>query len=346
MQLSDRECEILATIIEAYISSAIPVASRAVAKRSRLNLSPASMRNVMADLTEKGLLEQPHTSAGRVPTAEAFRVYIDTMLPRPALSQDEQERISRVLSEAGLEIKDILRQAGRILSEHSHQVSMILAPRYSSVRWKQVEFLLVKNSLVLVILVLEGGIIQQKLIQVDEDLSADDLTKYANYLNELFVNRTVAEARAHILRELKGARERLSDLCGRALQLVSEAFEDSGSQELYVDGTAYILRQPDFADLKAMREMFDVLDDRSRLLDILDSVMESNCLCVTLGKETALQSAPDMSLVSSPYTIQGKSLGVISVMGPLRMDYARIVPMVDYMARILTDILQKRLEKP
>lgn len=345
MQLTERERDILATVIEAYISSATPVSSRAVAKRSRLDLSPASMRMVMADLTEKGLLEQPHTSAGRVPTAEAFRVYIDTMLPRPSLSRVEQERIARVLSAAGLEIRDILRQAGRILSEHSHQVSMILAPRYGSVRWKQVEFLLVKQALVLVILVFEGGIIQQKLIEVDESLTADDLVKYANYLNDLFVNRTVTEVRAHILRELKGARERLSDLCGRALLLVGEAF-DNGPQELYVDGTANILRQPDFANLRTMREMFDVLDDRSKLLDILDRVMESNTLCVTLGRETDLRAIPDMSLVSSPYTIQGRSLGVISVMGPLRMDYAKVVPMVDYMARILTDILQKRLEQP
>lgn len=345
MQLTERERDILATVIEAYISSATPVSSRAVAKRSRLDLSPASMRMVMADLTEKGLLEQPHTSAGRVPTAEAFRVYIDTMLPRPSLSRVEQERIARVLSAAGLEIRDILRQAGRILSEHSHQVSMILAPRYGSVRWKQVEFLLVKQALVLVILVFEGGIIQQKLIEVDESLTADDLVKYANYLNDLFVNRTVTEVRAHILRELKGARERLSDLCGRALLLVGEAF-DNGPQELYVDGTANILRQPDFANLRTMREMFDVLDDRSKLLDILDRVMESNTLCVTLGRETDLRAIPDMSLISSPYTIQGRSLGVISVMGPLRMDYAKVVPMVDYMARILTDILQKRLEQP
>jgi heat-inducible transcriptional repressor len=346
MQLTDREREILATIIEAYIASAAPVASRAVAKRSRLDLSPASMRNVMADLTEKGLLEQPHTSAGRVPTSEAFRVYIDTMLPRPEPSKEIQERIARVLSEAGLEIKDILRQAGRILSDQSHQVSMILAPRYGSVRWKQIEFVLVKTGLVLVVLVLEGGIIQQKLIALEEIVTADDLTKYANYLNELFSNRTVAEVRAHILRELRGARERLSDLCGRALSLVDEAFDKDGPQELYVDGTAYLLRQPDFADLRAMREMFDVLDDRSKLLDILDRVMESNCLCVTLGKETPLQSGTDMGLISSPYTIQGRSLGVISVMGPLRMDYAKVVPMVDYMARILTDILQKRLDQP
>jgi len=346
MHLTDREREILATIIEAYIVSAAPIASRAVARQSSLDLSPASMRTVMADLTEKGLLEQPHTSAGRVPTAEAFRVYIDSMLPRPSLSQAEQERIAHVLSEAGLEIKDILRQAGRILSEHSHQVSMILAPRYSAVRWKQVEFVLVRKTLVLVILVLEGGIIQQKLVELEAAVSSDDLVKYANYLNELFANRTVAEVRAHILRELRGARERLADLCTRALNLVGEAFESDGTQELFVDGTAYILRQPDFMDLRAMRDLFDVLDDRAKLLDILDRVMESNCLCVTLGKETPLTSVPDMGLVSSPYAIQGQSLGVISVMGPLRMDYAKVVPMVDYMARILTDILQKRLDQP
>lgn len=341
MKLAPRELEVLRTIVEDYIAHAAPVGSRTVSKRSGLTLSPASIRNTMADLTDMGFLEQPHTSAGRAPTAKAFRFYLDQVLRPAVLSEQEQALITQYLGGAGLELTDILRQCSRLLSSLSNQVSMVLAPPTDDVRWRNIDFVSVRPGLAMAILVLEGGMMQNRLITVDQKLTQDDLVTFSNFLNHHFTGLTLTAVRLRVLRELSGARERLDALTRRALRLARDAFETSRERDLFVDGTLNLLSQPGFTDIATMRELLALLEERTRLLHILDSTIEGGRIKVCLGRDE-LDDLKDYSLVSTPYGCEDGARGVVGVMGPLRMDYAKVMPLVDFTARMLTELLKKR----
>jgi heat-inducible transcriptional repressor len=340
MRLSEREIQVLTTIVEHYVQTAVPAGSRTVSRKSGLNLSAASIRNTMADLTELGFLEQPHTSAGRVPTALAFRFYLDTVLGAPMLGEPEQRLIREHLGSAGLELSDLLRRSSRLLSGFSNQISMVLAPAHEDVRWRRIEFVAVSPGLVMAILILQGGLLQNRLIKVEQEITPDDLVRFGNYLNHFFTGKTLTEVRLQVLRELSGARERMDLIYRRALSLARSAFEAESEREVFIEGTTSVLIRPEFTDIENMRDLLRLLEDRSRLLELLDRTIEGGRIRITLGQEVQMEELRDYGLVSSPYGEEGR--GVLGVIGPLRMDYAKVVPLVDFTARMLTELLKKR----
>ncbi|MFW5490478.1 MAG: heat-inducible transcriptional repressor HrcA [Desulfovibrio sp.] len=340
MDLTEREITILSTITRIYIEQGIPVGSRTVSKESRLNLSAATIRNVMADLTDKGYLEQPHTSAGRVPTQAGFRFYLDRVVNLSPLPGSEKKVMQAHLSNAGLEVTDLLRHAGKTLSNLSQQVSMVLSPMHGKMRWRQVEFALIKPTLVMVVIILQGGIIQKKLIELERPVSSDDLVRFSNYLNEAFKDMTISQVRHKILRELGNATRQLSDYLGTALHLVKETVDAQCDRELFVDGALRVL--PGLDAPAAAGELICLLEERQTLLDMLEKIMEaSDGVLVALGSE-ASPTLTGVSVIASPYSFRGETLGMVGVIGPLRMDYADVMPKVDFTAQILTQVLQKR----
>jgi heat-inducible transcriptional repressor len=342
MELDKRETQVLATIIEKYVARAKPVGSRMVSRASGLSLSPATMRNTMADLTDKGFLSQPHTSAGRVPTARAFRFYVNHVLTEPPrLSEEEKGRILSMLEGHDAEITGLLRQVGRLLSQASSQAGMVIGPSHTEVRWKHIGFVPIKPGMVLAILVLQGGIVQEKLVHVDPEITSDELMRYANYLNDLFQDHTVSSVRQKLAVELAENEKRLEGLYQRSLFLLRQIFETESRREVYVDGASNVLSQPEFTDLDNMRALLDLLEERSRILDLLDKVVDEDGVSITMGGDQA-GAEPGFSLVATPYAISGQTLGFIGVIGPIRMNYSRILPVVDYTARVLTQMLQKR----
>ncbi len=342
-ELAGREIDVLKTIIEEYIATGAPVGSRLVAKKSTLKLSPASMRNVMADLTEKGYLAQPHTSAGRIPTPEAFRFYLGSQLMPHPLPPELKDRIGQTLSSAGFDLKDILTEASRLASTMTNQVCMIVAPSQDEARWKEIDFVLIKPGLVLAVLVLEGGIVQNKLIPVGETYTQDDLVKFSNYLNEHFRGRSLSRARRLIHRELQGAKRQIEALSRRALRLARSTFDEPSSRDIIVDGATNIFAHAEFAEVEKMREIFTLLEERSRLLELLDRTIAHEGIKVTLCADVQLNQLQECSLVSSSYGDFGEQpMGVVGVMGPVRMDYANVLPLVDCIAKTLTDMLKER----
>jgi heat-inducible transcriptional repressor len=339
--LTQRELDVLTAIVEDYIATAQPVGSRTVSKAGRMKLSPATIRNTMADLTDQGFLEQPHTSAGRVPTAKGFRFYLDQVMQARALPVPVKEMMAASLGEAGLEIDDILRRASLVLSGVSRQVCMVLAPRHSLARWRQIDFVLLRPGLVMAILVLQGGLVQKRLVTVGQDISADNLVHFGNYLNHHFQNLTVAEVRSRIIAEMAAAERELSDLAGRALHLAMDAFTTSEAPKIFVEGTLNILAQSGSSDVGVMREVLGALEDRTRLLEVLDRTMAEHRAMVVLGEEAQARDLAGCGLVSSPYGGQGAPVGAVSVLGPLRMDYAEVVPLVNYTAQLITAMLGK-----
>lgn len=341
-ELHPREIEVLRTIVEDYIATAAPVGSRTVSKRCSLKLSPASMRNTMADLTEKGYLAQPHTSAGRMPTVSAFRFYLDTALKLHPLSDRNRRRIQADFSEPGLEINEMLRQASRILSSFSSQVSMVLAPGDFDVRWIEIDFTLIKPGLVLAVLVLEGGIVQNRVLEVEPTLSGNDLVKFGNYLNAFFKGMTLSEARSKVLNELESAEVRFKRLYSQALELAKLTVAASAERGVFLDGALNMINNAEFSTADKMRDILGVLEDRTRLLEILDKTLRTDDLKITLCQEEDLDELSDCGVITAPYGNEQQSLGVVSVIGPVRMDYGKIAPVVDYIAKTLSRALANR----
>lgn len=342
MSLEPREIEVLNIIVQGYIDHASPVGSRYVAKQSTLKLSPASMRNIMADLTEKGYLAQPHTSAGRIPTEKAFRLYVNSMLQPAALPSQSREQIKSVLEHSELDFSELLETTSKLISSQLSQVGMALAPQTKLTRWQQLDFALVRPGLAVAILVLQGGIVQNKVITLDEKLTSDDLKTYSNYLNETFKGQTFWEVKKNLITEMKEARDQFNALYIKALSLVQTAFADQENREIYVDGTLNVFNRIDQQHISSMRELLEFLEQRSELLDLLDKVSQTSGLLISFGNEFYGPKLENWTLISSPYQVKGETMGIIGSLGPINMNYSKVVPLVDYIAKMLSEIIECR----
>jgi heat-inducible transcription repressor HrcA len=261
--LNQRNIQILNTIIEEYIATAAPVGSKVVAQNSNLKLSPASMRNSMAELTELGFLEQPHTSAGRIPTSKAFRLYIDSLLYVRPLDEDAETAIMQSLACEEMEINSIFRRAAGLMAARCNQVSMLLAPERKSARWSGIGFTKSGRNRVLAVLALEGGMVETRLISTGSNFSVSELLRFSNYLNAHFKGMSLWAARQAILIELAGTEHDLEQIFKQALTLGVQAVDNVDTdRELFVDGTRTIFNQAEFADIDSVREMFAFLEEK------------------------------------------------------------------------------------
>jgi heat-inducible transcriptional repressor len=342
MSLSPREIEVLNIIVQAYIQSASPIGSRYVAKQSSLNLSPATMRNIMADLTEQGFLMQPHTSAGRIPTQKAFRYYVDSVLKPSSLSEQLRQSLRQGLEQASLDYPNILEQVSKLISSQASQVGMALAPQQDFVRWHRIDFVQVRPGLVMAILIFQGGIVHNRLITVDDKVTTDDLIRYSNFLNDKFQGSTLFEVRHTIIQEMQEAEDAFNALYSKALRLAQAAADTKSERELFLDGTLNVLDRLDGLDMASMRELLEFLEHRSELLDLLEKVSQGEGLTVVFGSEFYGPELGEWGIISSPYRVGGETLGVVGTIGPINMDYPKLVPMVDYIAKMLSQILESR----
>ena len=342
MELSPREIDVLTIVVDEYIATAKPVGSRIVAKKSRSKLSPASIRNTMADLADKELLDQPHTSAGRVPTIKGLRYFLDTILQIPPLSGHEMHAISDNLGHVGSDPSDIFRNTSRVLSSLSRQACLVLGPSQGHVQWKHIDFVLLTPGKIMSILVLQGGIVRNKIIDVDMEITSDELVKYANYLNSHFRGQPLGTVREKIRAQMRAAKQVFDALYQRALILANKTCATDNQREIFVEGASNLLAQPEFSDIEAMRDIFKLLEERSRLLELVDTISDEDDSRVVIGQEKSWEDLEYCCLVSSPYTISNQTAGMISVIGPVRMNYAKIIPMVDFTAQVLSQMLQSR----
>ncbi len=347
MEARSREARILGTIVEAYIADGEPVSSHAVADRSALKLSSASMRNSMAELTDLGYLAQPHTSAGRVPTALAFQYYVDVLLqPRP-LGEADKAAILEALDRRDEELGAILRRACSMLSARSGRLGLAVSPGRDEARWLSINFSSLDKKLVLAVLSLEGGLTSSLAVPISEIFDQDELIRCANYLNSHFKGLPLSKVRRGIADTLQREGGELKNLCHdarAALSLVRLAVEkmDDG-RELFVDGARQVVMHSEFADLERLKEMLFLLEERSRLLDLLGQTLDQGReVSVLLCRPEGGLALP-WAVISAPYSNRdGQPLGVVSVMGAPRMDYAAVVPVVGHISRVLSDLLHAR----
>lgn len=338
--LNDRSRRILEAIIEDYIESAEPVGSRAVTRRHQMGLSPATVRNVMADLEEMGYLTAPHTSAGRIPTEKGYRFYIDALLQVRQLSATERQRIDHQYRIKGRRTEEILQEAGKVLSSISHYTGLVLAPRFTSTVFRHIEFIRLSQGRILVVFVSQSGIVQNKIIETEDSLSPAELEQMTNYLNRTLSGLSIPEVKARILEEMQQEKALYDRLLQKALEFSREAFGEESAGQVYIEGAVNILEQPEFADVDRMKRLFRTFEQKSLLVNLLDKAQKAQGVQIFIGSESEYREIEGCSLVTAAYSGRRGNLGTLGVIGPTRMPYSLVIPIVDYTARLVSKVLE------
>jgi heat-inducible transcriptional repressor len=338
--LSERMRRVLGTIIEDYILTAEPVGSRKISKQSNLNLSPATIRNIMSDLEELGLLSQPYTSAGRVPTERGLRFYVDTIMDVHELSNQEQQEMRSKYVGHLTEGPDLFRETSRILSLSSHYLGIVWTPRMSSVILQHIEFVKLRRYLVLAILVSTAGLVHNRIIEVEEDFSQSELDHLSDYLNSFLAGLTLYQVRERLLEQMKVAKKAYDHLLEQALLLGEKAFSSIDDSDVFIEGRTNILNEPEFNSVSRMTDLFRTFEEKAIMVKLLEKFMAPKGVQIAIGSESQVQEMETCSVVTSTYGCGGDVLGVLGVIGPRRMNYSRVIPLVGYTAKLLTEILE------
>jgi len=337
--LDERARTLLKALIERYVTEGQPVGSRALSRLSGLELSPATIRNVMADLEDLGFIASPHTSAGRVPTPRGYRYFVDTLLTLQPLEQQQTSNMEGQLR--GGDPQRSLHTAAQLLSNLSQFAGVVLTPRRTST-FKQLEFVRLSERRVLLIIVTPDGDVQNRVLLTATPFSQSQLTEAANRLNERYAGLSFSEARTRLQTELKQLREDISALMEAAVQAGTEAEAEAEADPVVVSGERKLLGVSDLAtDVDKLRRMFDLFEHKTRLMQLLDSSIGSQGVQIYIGGESQLVPIDDMSLVVAPYQVDGKVVGTLGVVGPTRMAYERVIPIVDITAKLLSNALSQ-----
>ncbi len=341
--LADRQREIFRRLVEAFLTSGEPVGSRTLSQILPMTLSPASIRNVMADLENMGLLYAPHTSAGRVPTERGLRLFVDGLLQVGDLAPPELQAIEARLNDTGHGVEELLTQATTMLSGLSRCAGMVVTTKQDS-PLKHVEFVNLSPGKALVIMVSEDGQVENRLINTPAGLPVSALAEASNYLNARLSGRTLDDARSGILSELEGERAELDTLTAKIVAeglATLSAPADSDEKVLIVRGTSHLLDSMEAqSDLERIRNLFDDIERKNELIRLLELAREGDGVRIFIGSENRLFSLSGSSIVAAPYiNAKGKVVGVIGVLGPTRLNYARIIPMVDHTAKVIGRLL-------
>ncbi|KPJ69412.1 MAG: hypothetical protein AMJ45_00195 [Syntrophobacter sp. DG_60] len=340
-KLSEREKKILGAVVDLYIQTAEPVGSHTVRKQYNLKFSPATIRNIMADLKEMGLLFQPHTSAGRIPTELGLRFYIDTLLECQPLKSEQRETIKQRLLKDNYNLEDILKESSRILSTYSHQAGIVLVPRFSNMVLRYIEFVKLKDNLILTILIDSTGSVYHKIIPFNVDITQHDLNRFAIYLNATFTDQPLAEVKHQLVKEMQKDRDKFDEMWADIFQLSQQVLQMDKDKDLYIEGTINILSYPEFADVRAMRLLLKAFEEKSIIVRLLDKTMNERGLQVFIGSEIEEQGLKGCSIIASPYTWGDVVAGTLGVIGSIRMNYSSVIPLVEYTAEVVSDILTK-----
>jgi heat-inducible transcriptional repressor len=337
LELNDRSREVFRQIVEAYMETGEPVGSRTLARLLTQRLSPATIRNVMADLEEAGLLFAPHTSAGRLPTEAGLRLYVDGILEVGDLSAAERHAIERQCAGSGRSVEELLAQASQALSGLAHAAGLVVAPKTQS-PLRHIEFVALNPGRVLVVMVTETGVVENRVVEMPADIPASALVQAGNFLNARVAGRTLIEAAEIIRRELASDRAHLDTLASRVVEAGVASWAGEGAQgSLIVRGQAHLLEDVSaLADLERIRLLFAALETKETMLRLVSLADGADGVQIFIGADNQLFGMAGCSMIVSPYRDSRRSIvGAIGVIGPTRMNYARIIPMVDYTAQLV-----------
>jgi heat-inducible transcriptional repressor len=335
-------------LVESYIREGQPVGSRNLSRDSGLNLSAATVRNVMADLEEYGFVTSPHTSAGRVPTDKGYRFFVDTLLrqrQRPDDAHMLNELNQRLEQEADRDPKALVAVASQMLSSLTHLAGVVTIPRQPHQSLSQIEFLPLSESRVLAVMVINGRDVQNRIVHLERYYSAEELRRAANFLNQQFGGKDLAQIRLDIVEELTQAGETLNQLMRDAIRVAQQAVGESNQQgepEYVIAGETNLMEFAELSNVEKLRRLFDAFTSKRDILHLLDQSLGAEGVQIFIGQESGYQILDNCSLVTAPYALDNETVGVLGVIGPTRMAYDRVIPIVDVTARLLGSALNSR----
>lgn len=338
--LDERKRKILQAIIEDYIYTAEPVGSRTIARKYELGISPATIRNEMADLEFSGYLEQPHTSAGRIPSAKGYRFYVDFLLSPYHISERDMTMINSWFQTKARRLEEVFQETAKVLSRMTRNISLVSAPQTANSVFKYLQFLPFDSQRAVVVVVTDTGLIENKLLEIPDGTSLADLQRIAEVLNNSLSGLTFDQIRTPLLTEIKRLIVPDPILVGNAIDIVRQALTADKTKKVYLGGTTQLLSQPEFRDVERIKNILTVLEEEKMLHDILDTG-EKDGVLVTIGGENKYSGIQDCSMVQATYRADGKIIGTIAILGPTRMEYARIMSVLNFMHDHLGEILKK-----
>ena len=333
--LTERAQRLLKVLIESYIRDGQPVGSRTLSRESGLNLSSATIRNVMADLEQLGFVTSPHTSAGRIPTDKGYRLFVDSLLKLKPLDEPEILQLQRRLEEHQSEPKALVATASQILSAITQLAGVVTIPRQTQAAVTQIEFVGLSDNRVLAILVVGGREVQNRILQLDRHFSPDELRHASNYLNEQFRGRTLNEAREELLGQLHETRRHMNQLMLDAIQMAQQVVDSGQASGYVIAGETNLMGFAELSNVEKLRRLFEAFNEKRDILHLLDQSLRAEGVQIFIGHESGYTILDDISLVAAPYTLDNEVVGVLGVIGPTRMAYERVIPIFDITARLM-----------
>ncbi len=338
--LDPRSRSLLRTLIARYIAEGQPVGSRTLAKSSGLDVSPATIRNILADLEDAGLVAAPHTSAGRIPTAQGYRVFVDSLLEVRPLGEPQVEQLRRELPTSAA-TPALLGSASTLLSEMTRFVGVVSVPRHDEFPFRHIDFVALDANRVLVILVFTDGQVQNRVIETQQVHSTSELEQTANFLNAHYAGMRLDEIRARLLREMRDEGARLNTLLANAVEVAQAAFQSPVDNDMLVSGQTNLMGVHEVADVDRLRDLFDAFQRKRDLLQLLERCSRAEGVRLFIGEESGFAALGGYSLVTAPYGVDGRILGVLGVIGPTRMAYERVIPVVAATAQLISGALNR-----
>ncbi|HWO99795.1 MAG TPA: heat-inducible transcriptional repressor HrcA [Methylococcus sp.] len=347
VELSERAQHLLKALVERYIGDGQPVGSRALARETGLNLSPATIRNVMADLEEMGLITSPHTSAGRVPTVSGYRLFVDSLLTVKPPQPGVVDQLWRDL-ETQESPHELVETASKLLSELTHMASIVTMPRRDGVTFRHIELLSLSECRILAILVTSDQEIHNKIIHTPRKFTPSELQAAANFFNSVCVGKNLGAAREHLRLELQKARDQIGEELAQAAEIADLALQESGrsKKSCVVSGETNLMDFFELARMDRLRMLFEALREKESIIHLLDRCLDSPGVRIFIGEESGLRPFASCSLVAASYALDDRVVGVLGVIGPTRMKYGRIIPLVDVTAKLVGAALNQRSLAP
>ena len=339
--IDERAQHFLKVLVERYIKDGEPVGSRTLARDSGIDLSPATVRNVMSDLEDMGLIVSPHTSAGRVPTVEGYRFFVDSLLNVKPLREKEIEQLKGQLLQVHGS-PQLLESASQMLSVVTRMAGVEMVPRRQQVSLRQIEFLQLSGNQVLAILVTDQGEVLNRVVSAGRSYSAAELEQAANYINQTFAGRSLAQVRKAVLQEMQSAKADMDRIMARAVEMAGQVLEPmESSDDCVIAGQTNLMNFQELANMERLKQLFDSFTEKHQLLHLLDGCLQGEGVQIFIGEESGYQPLDNCSVITSPYKVDNEVVGVLGVIGPKRMAYDRVIPLVDVTANILGAALKQ-----
>ena len=340
MQLSEREKIVLDALIQQFIVNATPVSSSLIARKKNLGMSSASVRHILAELEQKGYVYQPHTSAGRIPVAQGYRLYVDALMRRARLSGDEKKIIAESLKTSSNEFENVMREATRILAHLSHQLSITVSPKMDEGIFQRMELVKLASDRVLVVISIKSGLIKTITLEIPSDIPDKELGFINSVLNERLSEMRIGEIRKLFAEIVKDIHEKQEGLLDVMINDVDRVFDFAENKEVFYMGTRYIGEQPEFADIQKFTSMVELLEQPNVIIQLLSEENEENPYTIKIGEEIKEERMQQCSIITARYRV-GTITGTIGLIGPMRMNYGKLVSVVEYIANVITNRFYK-----